>query len=143
MPDRLSRTSPAPRRWLVLLTTIALLTTLLGVVPPPQTAAAAVSLVFDNTFKDNTVDGTGTVSAPISPNGPNRACLTAGGNSGTRPVISCSETNDAQGSGALRLTAPVGSQVGGVNGAVGFPTSGGLEVSFNSYQYGGGGSASC
>ena len=43
-----------------------------------------------------------------------------------------------QGSGKLRLTGPTAAQVGGVFGATSFPTSNGLDVTFNSYQYGGG-----
>ncbi len=139
MSDRSSRTSPAPRRWLVLLTTIALLSTLLGVLPPPTPAAAAEAVVFDNTFKNRTVSGTGTVTKPTSPSGTNLACLTASGNSSTTPLLSCSGTSDAQGSGALRLTAAAGSQIGGVFGSTAFSTTSGLEVSFKSYQYGGGG----
>jgi len=139
MSDRLSRTSPAPRRWLVLLTTIALLATVLGVVPAPVTAAAAEVVAFNNTFKSNTVNGTGTVTKPTSPSGTNQACLTASGNTSTAPLLSCSGTTDAAGSGALRLTAATGSQIGSVFGSAGFSTTSGLEVSFNSYQYGGGG----
>jgi hypothetical protein len=137
MSDRSSRTSAAPRRWLVLLTTVALLSTLLGVLPTPTPAAASQAVSFLNTFKDRTVDGTGTVTRPTPASGTNQACLTASGNTSTTPLLSCSGTTDAQGSGALRLTSST-SQVGGVFGSVGLPATGGLEFSFNSYQYGGG-----
>jgi hypothetical protein len=140
MSERLSRTSPAPRRWLVLLTTLGLLSTLLGLLPPTTAPAdAAETPAFTNSFTSSTVDGAGSVTKPTSPSGTNQACLTASGNSSTPPLLSCSDTSDAEGSGALRLTPAAGNAVGGVFASTGFPTDRGLEVSFDSYQYGGSG----
>ncbi len=141
MTDPPTRRAKAQPRWLVLLTSMALLAGLLAVVPPPLRAAAAETLVFDNTFKNRTVNGTGTVTKPTSSSGTNQACLTASGNTSTPPLLSCSSISDAQGSGALRLTAATTGQVGAVMGSTAFPTSGGLEVSFNSYQYSNGAGA--
>ena len=67
------------------------------------------------------------------------ACLTASGNSATAPLLSCSGTTDAAGSGKLRFTNTSTTQVGGVFGATSFPTSNGLDVTFNTYQWGGNG----
>ncbi|MGI3783973.1 MAG: lectin-like domain-containing protein, partial [Janthinobacterium lividum] len=140
MSDRPSRMSPAPRRWLGLLTTIALLSTLLAVNPTTAAVAtAATAVAFDNTFTDSTVDGTGTVTTPTSATGTNHACLTASGNTSTGPLLSCSGTTDAEGSGALQLTESGGYQLGAVFGSTSFSTAHGLDVSFNSYQYGGNG----
>ena len=137
MADTRSRTSPPRQRWLVLLLSMAMLSGLLAVVPPSVRAEAAEAVVFNNPFKNNTVNGTGTVTKPTSPSGTNQACLTATGNTATTPLLSCSGTTDAQGSGVLRLTAAAGNQIGSVFGSTGFATTSGLEFSFNSYQYGG------
>jgi hypothetical protein len=52
-------------------------------------------------------------------------------------VVSCSAPNDTQGSGTLRLTQAVTGEEGGVFASTSVPTSQGLDVTFNSYQYGG------
>jgi uncharacterized repeat protein (TIGR01451 family) len=117
--------------------TISLLTAL-GVVATPTTAFAASTVLFDNPFKNNTVNGTGTVNKPPASSGTNVACLTASGNAATPPLPSCAGNIDSPGAGTLRLTAGAPQQVGGVVGATSFPTSSGLDVTFNSYQYGGG-----
>jgi uncharacterized repeat protein (TIGR01451 family) len=102
-----------------------------------QPARAAGTVLFQNLFHDNTVDGTGTVTKPTPTSGTNAVCLTASGNTTTLPLLSCAGNIDTQGSGTLRLTAAVGSEVGGVFGQSSFPTSNGLDVTFNSYQWGG------
>ena len=122
---------------LALVVAVAMLTTLLTVLTP-ATAFAAGTVLFLNAFNDRTVDGTGTVTLPTSTSGANVACLTASGNSNTPPLLSCGGTGDAQGSGKLRLTNATTNLVGGVYGATSFPTSNGLDVTFNSYQWGGG-----
>ncbi len=122
---------------LMIAATVAMLTTLPTVAVP--TAAGAVGTVlFQNAFNDKTVDGTGTVTVPTPANGTNVVCLTAAGNPATPPVISCPSATDPQGGGKLRLTNSTINQVGGVFGATSFPTSNGLDVTFNSYQWGGG-----
>src|SRR5450755_884030 len=97
-------------------------------------AAAAGTVLFDQTFKDNTADGTGAVElpAPLAP-ATNAACLTATGNAATGVVRSCPTStgpaptvNDAPGSGALSLTPLQTSKVGGVFAATSVPTSAGL-----------------
>jgi uncharacterized repeat protein (TIGR01451 family) len=113
-----------------------LLSTLVAVTIP-STALAAGTVLFQNAFNDNTVDGTGTVTMPTSPNGTNDVCLTAVGNSTVGPLLSCSGATDAQGSGKLQLTSAAFGQVGGIFGQSSFPTSSGLDVTFNSYQWGG------
>ena len=118
----------------------ALLGALLVVVgSPPGPAAAADTVLFQNSFANSTVDGTGTVAVPTSTGGTNAACLTASGNSSAGPLLSCPGNIDIPGNGKLRLTNSSTNQVGGVFGATSFPTSSGLDVSFTSYQWGGGG----
>ncbi len=118
---------------------MAVVLTSLSFVVAPTPARAAGTVLFQNAFNDRTVDGTGTVTKPTPTSGTNGACLTATGNSATLPLLSCSTTGDAQGSGKLRLTDATGNQIGGVIGGASFPTSNGLDVTFNSYQWGGGG----
>jgi len=138
MSSRRKRANPLRRRALALVTSVAMMTALLGV-QAPTPASAAVTVLFDNTFTNNTVNGTGTVTKPTSPSGTNQACLTASGNTATGPLMSCSGATDAAGGGVLRFTAAAGSQIGGILGATTFSTTTGLDVTFKSYQWGGGG----
>ncbi|MEV5968235.1 putative Ig domain-containing protein [Kribbella sp. NPDC051952] len=103
-----------------------------------NTANAAGTVLFENLFNNRTVDGTGTVTVPSPTSGTNVACLSAAGNSATLPLLSCAGSTDPQGSGKLRLTNSTTNQVGGVFGQTSFPTSNGLDVTFTSYQWGGG-----
>src|SRR5580700_4927023 len=101
-------------------------------------AAATGTVLFNQPFHDNTVDGTaGSLSLPTAPTGTNAACLSAAGNATANPVASCPTATDAQGAGKLRLTQNTTSQEGGVFASTSVPTSQGLDVTFNSYQYGG------
>ena len=120
-----------------MLVTMSLLATLGGVLAPSASAATG-TVLFQNSFEDNTVDGTGTVTVPSPASGTNAACLTASGNTATSPLLSCAGNVDTQGSGKLRMTGIAFNQVGGVFGQSSFPTSNGLDVTFNSYQWGGG-----
>ncbi|MDG4808904.1 fibronectin type III domain-containing protein [Micromonospora sp. WMMD1120] len=111
----------------------------LAVAPP--SASAAGSVLFDQPFRNNTANGVGAVAVPGVPVAlaTNAACLTAAGNSTTGPLLSCTTSTDPQGSGKLRLTPATTNREGGVFGAVSVPTSQGLHVTFNTYQYGGSG----
>jgi len=103
-------------------------------------AHAAGTVLFNQPFHDNTVDGpAGSVSLPTAPvGGGNAACLTAkGNNSSTGPLFTCGSSTDNNGSGKLRLTSTATGQEGGVFASTSVPTSQGLDVTFNSYQYGG------
>jgi hypothetical protein len=82
-------------------------------------ALAAGTTLFNQPFKDNTVDGpVGSVKVPGAPSGlTNSACLTASGNSTANPLANCPAPNDAQGSGTLRLTPDSGTTLGGVSSA--------------------------
>src|ERR1700722_15674185 len=104
-----------------------------------MTARAAGTVLFNQPFHDNTVDGpAGSVSLPTpGAGGANFACLTAAGNATKNPLASCSAPTDAQGSGKLRFTQILTGQEGGAFSNTSVPTSQGLDVTFNSYQYGG------
>jgi Putative Ig domain/Bacterial lectin len=118
---------------------IALLISVTGVavtVSAPS-AFAAGTVLFSQPFHDNTVDGpAGSVSLPAAPTGTNAACLSAAGNATANPLASCTTTTDPQGSGKLRFTSNALTQEGGVFASTSVPTSQGLDVTFNSYQYG-------
>jgi uncharacterized repeat protein (TIGR01451 family) len=102
-------------------------------------ASAAGTVLFNQPFHDNTVDGpAGSVSLPATPTKTNVACLSAAGNSVANPLASCATSTDAQGSGKLRLTSSGAGLEGGIFASTSVPTSQGLDVTFNSYQYGGG-----
>jgi hypothetical protein len=108
-----------------------------GVAVHAPKALADGTVLFSQPFHDNTVDGTaGSVSLPTAPTGTNAACLSAAGNATANPLASCPTVTDVQGSGKLRLTANGATQEGGVFASTSIPTSQGLDVSFNTYQYG-------
>lgn len=105
----------------------------------PPAASAAGTTLFDQPFHDNTVDGpAGSVAVPAAPSPyTNAACLTAAGKPSGKPLASCSSATDANGSGKLRLTGVSTYQEGGIFASTSIPTSQGLDITFNSYQYGG------
>src|ERR1700733_4255614 len=104
----------------------------------PAAHAAAGTVLFNQPFHDNTVDGpAGSVSIPATPTKTNVACLSAAGNAVASPLASCITATDAQGSGKLRLTSNAAGLEGGIFASASVPTSQGLDVTFNSYQYGG------
>src|SRR6202034_100119 len=104
----------------------------------PNAFAAAGTVLFNQAFHDNTVDGSaGSVSLPATPTKTNVACLSAAGNAAANPLASCTSATDPQGSGKLRLTSNGTGLEGGVFASTSVPTSQGLDVTFNSYQYGG------
>jgi hypothetical protein len=119
----------------VLLLTIASLVA--ATASAPNAFAASGTVLFNQPFHDNTVDGTaGAISLP---SGTNAACLTAAGNATANPLASCPSsqgTPDVQGSGKLRLTPDSGGQKGAVFAAASVPTSQGLDATFNIYEYG-------
>ena len=115
-------------------------TVTIGIAAPAPRASAAGTVLFNQPFHDNTVDGpAGSVSLPTAgAGGTNFACLTATGNQNkTGPLFTCSAPTDSQGSGKLRFTQALTGQEGGAFSNTSVPTSQGLDVTFNSYQYGG------
>ena len=71
--------------------------------------------------------------------GSNGSCLTAGPSTALSSIPDCNPTIDSPGGGALRLTNNGGDLVGSVFYSVSLPTSQGLDVSFDTYQYNGSG----
>ncbi|MGD0608398.1 MAG: hypothetical protein ABSA53_33030 [Streptosporangiaceae bacterium] len=110
-----------------------------GVTVSAPSAMAAGTVLFSQTFHDNTLDGpAGSLALPTAPAASgNTACLSASGNASGSPLASCPTSPDAGGSGKLRLTQNITNQEGGVFASTSVPTSQGLDVTFNSYQYGG------
>jgi large repetitive protein len=101
------------------------------------TAFAAETPIVIESFTNATTTSSAWV-LPMAPTGTNVACLTASSNSSQTPIPGCAlSTPDPAGAGALRLTDATGSEEGGVAFTQTLPTTKGLDVSFNSYQYGG------
>ena len=67
----------------------------------------------------------------------NQSCLTAGPYTSGTSIPDCNPTIDSAGNGTLRFTQSAGDQVGSVFYSVSLPTSEGLDISFQSYQYDG------
>ena len=124
------------RRWLVGVLVMA------GTMAVPAGAMAAGTTLLNETFRN------ATTAAPLlaEPNGhttPATAglpCLTAGANTSSTPVPGCALGSgaDVAGGGVLRLTTTTGGQESSLvyNGT--FPTSAGLDVTYDQYQYDGG-----
>ena len=103
------------------------------------TAFAAETPIVAESFTNATTTSTAW-TLPAAPTGTNVACLTASSNASQTPIPGCAlPTPDPAGSGALRLTDAIGSEEGGVAFTQTLPTTKGLDVTFNSYQYGGSG----
>ena len=118
--------------------TLLISTISVGMTVSAPKASAAGTVLFNQPFHDNTVDGpAGSVFLPATPAKTNVACLSAAGNATANPLASCAAPTDAQGSGKLRLTSSGTGLEGGVFATTSVPTSQGLDVTFNSYQYGG------
>lgn len=116
------------------------------------TTAASAATAYDasnvsgyaaETFTNATVSG---VQAPAVPNNgsatmTNSACLTAASGTGTASgatIPGCAtQASNTAGNGALRLTGAGTDLEGGVGATGAVPTGQGLDVTFNSYQYGG------
>lgn len=102
-----------------------------------------ISSYATESFTGATVTG---VQAPAVPNNgstvmTNSACLTAASGTGTASgtnIPGCSSTAiNTPGNGALRLTGAANDKEGGIGATGAIPTGQGLDVTFNSYQYGG------
>ena len=114
-----------------LVTTCATLVALL-----PAKALAAGSPLESETFANNSTPA-GQWILPAGRGGTNLACLTAGPASAITSIPNCASPSDASGSGALRLTTNAGSQVGAVFYQASLPTTQGLDVTLDTYQFNG------
>ena len=102
-------------------------------------AFAAETPIVSETFT-NTTTTSPDWTLPVAPAGTNVACLTASGDGSQTPIPGCAlGSPDPDGSGALRLTDADFGEEGGVAFTQTLPTTKGLDVTFNSYQYGGDG----
>jgi len=107
------------------------------VVLVPVHALAAGSPLVTQTFANNSTPA-GQWSVPPAPSGwTNNACLTAGPVVATTSVPNCASPPDTSGAGALRLTNNGASQIGAVFYQSSLPTSQGLDITFDTYQYNG------
>jgi hypothetical protein len=104
-----------------------------------STAFAGQTPIVAETFTNSTTTSSAWV-LPTAPVGVNSACLTASGDTSQTPIPGCGlGTPDPDGSGALQLTNANNSEEGGVAFGQTLPTTRGLDVSFDTYQYGGNG----
>ncbi|MGH8891214.1 MAG: cell wall-binding repeat-containing protein [Acidothermaceae bacterium] len=108
-------------------------------------AASGPTTLFSQSFTtDQILPASGAIAFPAAPtstnnpNGINSACLTVAQTSSS-PLPNCATTPDSSGSGALQLTANSTAQEGGIFAATSVPASQGLDLKFDTYQYGGDG----
>jgi large repetitive protein len=122
------------RRHVGLLLAVVLMSAGLAVAIPASPAGAAGTNLLTETFLNSTTTSPGWQM----PTGSSGVCLTAGTNTSATPIPDCDgATPDANGSGALQLTNNQGNQIGTVNYSVALPTSDGLDVTWDSYQFNG------
>ena len=104
---------------------------------PAGAVTSGTSLVTD-TFLDASLSQVW-VTPPGNGGITNSACLTASSNLAEAPVPGCPDNNDSAGSGVLRLTDSGNGREGGVFFGSAIPTAGGLDMSWDSFQYNGSG----
>jgi hypothetical protein len=104
----------------------------------PATALAAGSALESETFATNAT-AAGQWYLPAGSGGTNGACLTAGPVSATTSIPNCASPPDTAGSGALRLTTNAGNAVGAAFYQTSLPTTDGLDVNLETYQFDGSG----
>ncbi len=102
----------------------------------PTNALAASSPLESETFANNST-APGAWYLPAGNGGTNGACLTAGPVSSTTSIPNCAGTPDTSGSGALRLTTNGGDAVGAAFYQTSLPTTEGLDVTLDTYQFDG------
>lgn len=121
------------RKGVGLLLSVVLMSGGLAIAVPATAGASGTSLLTENF-----ANATTTSSGWQMPTGSSGVCLTAGTNTSATPIPDCnSGSPDANGSGALQLTNNGGSRVGTVYNSVALPTSDGLDVTWDSYQFDG------
>jgi hypothetical protein len=104
----------------------------------PTTVLASGSPLETETFANNST-AAGQWSLPAGSGGTNQACLTAGPVSATTSIPNCASPPDSSGNGALRLTTNAGNAVGAVFYQASLPTTQGLDVTLDTYQFDGSG----
>jgi hypothetical protein len=124
-------TKMAPRTWLTVASTLCGFV-LVGGVTTAATAATAV--LVDEQFTGSTTASPNWVLPTSSAAATNGACLTGSSNSGLSPVPGCASPGAAHG---LQLTTNGTYTEGGIAYRSSVPSSLGLDVRFNSYQYSG------
>ena len=102
----------------------------------PADVLAAGSPLESETFANNST-GAGQWYLPAGRGNVNGACLTAGPVSATTSIPNCASPPDTSGNGALRLTTNAASAVGAVFYQASLPTSEGLDLKLDTYQYNG------
>lgn len=104
----------------------------------PTKVLAAGSPLEAETFANNAT-AAGQWSLPAGSGSSNQACLTAGPVSATTSIPNCASPPDTSGNGALRLTTNAGNAVGAVFYQASLPTTQGLDVTLDTYQFNGSG----
>jgi hypothetical protein len=104
----------------------------------PTSVLASGSTLETETFANNST-AAGQWSLPAGSGGTNGACLTAGPVTATTSIPNCASPPDTSGSGALRLTTNAGNAVGAAFYAASLPTTEGIDVTLETYQYDGSG----
>ncbi len=120
---------------------VPLILTGLVVAPVAPHAGATETPVIAETFENANVAAPSSWVEPAAPSPyTNGACLTAGTATSQQPIPDCAATAvDSPGSGVLRLTQAVTGQEGGAMTSSSVPASNGIDATFDSYQWGGGG----
>ena len=121
----------ARRVWLAVGTTLG---AVVLVANPGMTAMAATAQLVDEPFTGATTSSASWVLPAASVAETNDACLTASANTGQTPIPGCATTGPTAG---LQLTTSELNQEGGLAYSSSVPSSLGLDVRFNSYQYSG------
>ena len=136
MPFPVRHALPSARRRLGRATLVALLAVavvqVVGSGAPALATGSNTALTNEGFTNATTADGNWKLPSSST----NTACLTAGTNTAQTPIPACASTRiDAAGSGTLRLTSNSTAKVGTVYNTTSLPTSQGLDIQFNTYQW--------
>ena len=128
----------AGQKWVAVVAAVAIPAAALSVVGATSAGAASQTLISDP------FTGPTTSSPLIVPAGPSATagfpCLTAGTNTAATPIPGCNlNPPDAAGSGTLRFTNAVTNEDSATLYHATIPTTAGLSITFDQYQYGGNG----
>ena len=92
-------------------------------------------VLFTDSFMNSTTAAP--MYLPAGTSATNVACLTAGTSTTQTPIPDCSSSGgDTAGNGVLRLTSNAGNLEGSAFYSTSLPTANGLDLTFNTYQYG-------
>jgi hypothetical protein len=149
-PDLMAKMAVKARKLMAVMVATALSFGVLSALALRPASATTIvengAVLFDHSFANNSLTNDPTTgqtalgavelpTVPASATNGNSTCLTASGGSGSPPSCTSPSPITSNGSGVLNLTPDTQNQEGAAFMTLGLPTSRGLDVTFDAYQY--------